>query len=129
LAGDTSAGAAGAAGPDPARREFTSALTVAVGTPLILLGEDVLTIAAWTVAGVAVGYCCRYKAAQPATWGDAMDVPESTAAAVFEVFHAEVILTPGASTSTTLPKFEKDAQPSLFDVAPTVIACATRAGE
>lgn len=129
FAGDTCVGAAGAAGPVPARNEFTSAFTVVAGTLLILFGAEVLTIAVCTVAGVAVGYCCRYNAAQPLTCGHAIDVPDKIAAAVLDVFHADVMFNPGARTSTTLPKFENDAQPSVLDVAPTVIACATRAGE
>ena len=68
-------------------------------------------------------------AAMPATCGDAIEVPDSTAVAVVEVYHAEVMLEPGAKTSTHEPKFEYEARASVDVVAPTVMALATRAGE
>ena len=49
--------------------------------------------------------------------------------AVGEPIQAEVIDTPGAWISTQGPKFENDAFASVFEVAPTVIAEAARAGE
>ena len=45
------------------------------------------------------------------------------------VFHAEVMLLPGAKRSRHVPKFENDARASVLVVAPTVFAAATRAGE
>jgi hypothetical protein len=48
-------------------------------------------IAAATVAGEEVGFCCRYKATTPATWGAAIDVPDIDAIAVFEEIPADVI--------------------------------------
>ncbi len=43
------------------------------------------------------------SAAMPATCGAAIDVPEIVFVAVFDVYHAEVILEPGANTSTHEP--------------------------
>ena len=43
------------------------------------------------------------RAAKPATWGEAMDVPLMMAAAVSELIPAEVMLLPGANTSRQLP--------------------------
>ena len=65
----------------------------------------------------------------PATCGEAIDVPDNTAVAVVDVYQAEVMLEPGANTSTHEPKFEYDARESDEVVAPTVIAFGTRAGE
>jgi hypothetical protein len=75
------------------------------------------------------GLDSRYKAATPVTCGAAIDVPEMVLVAVEEVYQADFIDDPGASKSTTDPKFEKEEKPSLEVVAPTVIASAVRAGE
>lgn len=69
------------------------------------------------------------NAATPATWGDAIEVPEMVLIAVVEVCQADVILLPGAKISKHLPKFEYDARASVFVVAPTVSAPGARAGE
>jgi hypothetical protein len=53
------------------------------------------------------------NAARPATCGDAIDVPEMVFDAVSLVFHAEVMLTPGAKTSTHGPQSEKEARTSV----------------
>src|SRR5215216_2306479 len=58
-----------------------------------------------------------------------MDVPLIVLVAVSLVYHAEVMLEPGAKMSTTLPKFENDDLTSVRVDDPTVIASATRAGE
>ena len=43
------------------------------------------------------------KAAMPATCGEAIDVPEIVFVAVVEVYQAEVMIEPGAKTSTHEP--------------------------
>ena len=88
-------------------------------------------IAEATVEGLAppLPEMDRYRAATPATCGDAMDVPLIVFVAVLLVLHAEVMPLPGANTSTQLPKFENDERASLLVVDPTVSAEATRAGE
>jgi hypothetical protein len=45
------------------------------------------------------------------------------------VCHAEVMLDPGANTSTSEPKLEYDARASADVVAPTVMADGSDAGE
>jgi hypothetical protein len=45
------------------------------------------------------------------------------------VFHADVMLEPGAKMSTHVPKFENEERASLLVVEPTVLAEATRAGD
>jgi len=45
------------------------------------------------------------------------------------VFHADVMLEPGAKMSTHVPKLENDERASVLVVAPTVLAEATRAGD
>lgn len=52
------------------------------------------TMAAVTSAAVFVGFAAMYRAATPAAWGLAMDVPEIVA--VPEPSHSEVMLSPGA---------------------------------
>jgi hypothetical protein len=58
-----------------------------------------------------------------------MDVPLRIAAAVLLPIQSEVMFTPGALRSTHEPKFEKEANASVMDVAPTVIADGSLAGE
>ena len=65
----------------------------------------------------------------PATCGVAIEVPLMVFVAVSLVFQDEVMLEPGAKMSRHVPKFENDARASVFVVAPTVFAAATRAGE
>jgi hypothetical protein len=88
-----------------------------------------VTMWAATWAGVQFGSWERRTAAAPATWGDAMEVPDKIAAAVFEVCHAAVIALPGANRSRHEPWLEYDARASVLVVAPTVIASGTREGE
>jgi hypothetical protein len=71
----------------------------------------------------------RY-AAKPATCGEAMDVPLSTADAVSDVMPTDCTFTPGAKMSTEVPKLENEARASvLLSIAPTVMALAAEAGE
>lgn len=82
-----------------------------------------------TGAGVSAGVRDNNTAADPATCGDAIDVPEIVFAAVVDVYQAEVINDPGANRSRHRPKFEYEARVSVLVVAPTVTACATRLGD
>jgi hypothetical protein len=43
------------------------------------------------------------RAAAPATWGHAIDVPDRTVVCEFELCPADLMLTPGAKISTQLP--------------------------
>ena len=52
---------------------------------------------------MAEGLVFNANAATPATWGLAMDVPLMVLMAVVLVCQAEVILEPGANTSTQVP--------------------------
>ena len=94
-----------------------------------LFAVELLTIAAVTVAGDAVGFVSRNSAATPTTCGVAIDVPEIVFIAVSLVFHDDAMLLPGAKMSRQVPKFENDERASLIVVDPTVIALATRAGD
>jgi len=58
-----------------------------------------------------------------------IDVPEMLLVAVLLSIHALMIFCPGAKTSTTAPKLEKDARASAIVVAPTVFALGARAGD
>ena len=58
-----------------------------------------------------------------------MDVPEMVLVAVLEPIQALRMLTPGAQTSTTEPKLEKEAFLLEESTAPTVFAEAARAGD
>ena len=60
-------------------------------------------IALATVAGDAAGLPCRYSAATPATCGVAIDVPLIVFVAVSDVYHADVMLEPGAKRSRQVP--------------------------
>ena len=62
------------------------------------------------------------SALAPATWGDAMLVPEMVLVAVSLVYHADVMPTPGANRSTQDPKLEKEARTSVEVEAATVMA-------
>jgi hypothetical protein len=56
-------------------RVFTKTLGEPVPTPESTLGVPLLTIQVLTVAGVVARPWARTKAATPATWGVAMEVP------------------------------------------------------
>ena len=86
-------------------------------------------IALPTVDGLAPGLVCRYSAATPAVCGEAIDVPLIVFVAPADVYHAEVMLDPGAKMSTHEPQFENEERASLLVVEPTVTAFAARAGE
>ena len=58
-----------------------------------------------------------------------MEVPLNVAVAVFEVYHADRMLEPGAKRSRHVPQFENEDLASVEVVEPTVIAFAARAGD
>ena len=60
-------------------------------------------IAALTWAGVQEGLSPRKRAATPATWGEAIEVPFQVPVEVSLSLVAEVIDEPGANRSTQLP--------------------------
>src|SRR5688572_21956509 len=86
----------------------------------------VLITAALACAWVAVGLASRYLATHPATCGAAIDVPLNTASAVSEVCPADAMATPGANTSTQVPKLEKEARRSSSWVAATTMPLVER---
>ena len=94
-----------------------------------LFGVEPLMMAAATVAGEAVGFVSRNKAATPATCGEAIDVPEIVFVAVSLVLQEDVMLEPGAKISTQVPKLENEERASLVVVEPTVSAFGARAGD
>jgi len=63
----------------------------------------VVVIQAEICATEAFGAISKPSAATPATCGEAIDVPEIVFDAVVDVYHAEVMLDPGANTSTHDP--------------------------
>src|SRR6185295_12847108 len=119
----------GVGGGAPVNSEKSSRFGEPVPALLTWFGVELLTMAAVTVAGEALGFVSRNNAATPVTCGVAIDVPEIVLVAVSLVFHDEVILLPGAKMSTHVPKFENDERASVVVVEPTVIALATRAGD
>lgn len=129
--GELSVGAAGGGGGGGGAptTEYKSLFGVPDGIPVMTLAVALLIKAVCTAAGVEVGLAWRYRAAAPATCGADIEVPEMVLVAVFVVFQADVMFTPGAEISTRDPKLEKEAHPSLIAVAPTVMASATSAGD
>ena len=107
------------------RRRLGEPFPALFTTPCVAL--EVIVEATWE--GVAVGFVSRYVATTPATCGVAIDVPLIVFVAVSPDPHAEVIETPGANTSTQLPKFAHEAFVSVPSVALTVTAAPTLAGE
>mmetsp|Transcript_8672 Transcript_8672/g.19849 ORF Transcript_8672/g.19849 Transcript_8672/m.19849 type:complete len:291 (-) Transcript_8672:704-1576(-) len=69
------------------------------------------------------------KAAPPATWGHAMEVPLIVASAESPLCPAEVMELPGAKMSRHLPMLLKPDRESVEVVDPTVIASGAFAGE
>lgn len=90
----------------PLAKENASRLGDPVPTEVNRLALALVSKKETTAAGVAKGLACKAKAATPATWGEAMEVPLMVLVAVLLVIQAEVMLEPGAKTSTQLPKFE-----------------------
>ena len=89
--------------PPPVNGEYTNRFGDPVPTLEMALVVAVLVIAVPTAAALALGLPCKYKAATPTTCGVAMLVPEMVLVAVSLVFQDEVMLEPGAKTSTQVP--------------------------
>ena len=119
----------GVGGGAPVNSENSSRLGEPVPALLTWFRVELLTMAAVTVAGEALGFVSRNNAATPVTCGVAIDVPEIVFVAVSLVFHDDVMLLPGAKMSTQVPKFENDERASVIVVEPTVIALGSRAGD
>jgi hypothetical protein len=96
------------------RRRFGEPVPGLPTTPVVALP----TIPAATAAALWLPNWERYRAATPATCGVAIDVPLMVLVAVSLVFHVEVMLEPGAKTSTQVPKFENDERASVVVVDP-----------
>lgn len=99
------------------------------GTLLIRPEVPSALMRATTAAGeLSPSRAIRYSAS-PVMWGVAIEVPEIVLEALVPPIQAEVMLVPGARMSTTEPKLEYEAKPSVLVVAPTVMALAAEAGE
>ena len=108
---------------------YKSLFAVFGGTPLRTLPLAAPIKARVNCRLVACGFVWRYRAPIPATSGADIDVPVKTAVAVSLVYHADGILTPGATRSTQGPPFENAAHASDRSDAATVNASGTPAGE
>ncbi len=98
-------------------------------TPVSCPWVAVFLMVSATSSVEAVGSVSRYSAATPATCGAAIEVPLIVLVALSLVYHAEVMLCPGANRSRQLPKLENEARASPEVEAPAVSAASTRAGE
>ena len=85
---------------------YASLLGDNVPAPVTALPVVAFMIAVITCDGVAVVAAERYRAAKPATWGAAMEVPDWTEVAVGDDIPAETMSEPGAKRSRHAPKFE-----------------------
>ena len=72
-------------------------------TDVSLFIEALVVMNCATAEGVALGLAFNAKAAIPATCGLAIEVPLMVLLAVALVYQADVILEPGANTSTHEP--------------------------
>ena len=77
----------------------TSRLGEFVPAEVMIPVVALVAIAEANCAGVNAPFNCRVSAANPATCGLAIDVPEMVLVAVVDPIHEEVIDTPGANTS------------------------------
>jgi hypothetical protein len=105
-------------------KRFGVPLGTAVTTP-----DRALEVRAFTSAA---GVWCPYDicvATTPETTPAAIEVPEAKAAELLAPIQADRVSDPGAMMSTQLPEFEYGAQPSVAELAATVIAAGTLAGE
>ena len=71
-----------------------------IGVPEVLF---LRTSRVLTSAGVREGFMDKTRAARPATWGEAIEVPEIVLVAELPEIQAEVICVPGAHMSTHEP--------------------------
>jgi hypothetical protein len=83
-------------------RRFGEPRPAELTTPVV--AEFTISVVTW--AGVRLGLWLNMRAATPATWGEAIEVPFRLASAVGEVCQAEVIALPGAKRSRQVPMFE-----------------------
>src|SRR5437773_3170524 len=119
-----------ASSKNPYKSKFGEPVPMFVSAPAVARDE----MADETWLGGAVGTRCKYEAANPATCGEAIEVPVRTIVAVLLVHQADVTSCPGAKRSRQAPKllplFASQTQRASdeFD-APTLIAEATRAGD
>jgi hypothetical protein len=70
------------------------------------LGVAEATSALRTCVGDSAPFAPRRRAAAPATWGEAIEVPLIVFVAVDDVYQADLMLEPGAKMSRQFPKFE-----------------------
>ena len=87
----------------PTASEYTSRLGEAVPREVSRFAVALALKNAATAVGDAVGFAASARAATPATWGDAIEVPLMVLVAVELLFQAEVMLLPGAKISTQDP--------------------------
>jgi hypothetical protein len=127
--GSGGGGSGSGGGALPESSEYNSRFGDPVPGDVTLPVVAVLMIAFATALDDAAGLVCKYRAATPATCGAAMDVPLMVLVAVLLLYHADVMLEPGAKMSRQLPQFEKDERASDDGVEPTVMASATRDGD
>ncbi len=78
---------------------------------------------------MSYGWLASHSAAAPATCGVAIDVPLIVFDAVSLVFHADVMLVPGANRSVQEPKSDEEARRSSMVALLTINASVTLAGE
>jgi hypothetical protein len=81
----------------------TSRLGEFVPAEVMIPVVALVAIAEANCAGVNAPFNCKVSAANPATCGLAIDVPEMVLVAVVDPIHADAIDTPGANTSTHDP--------------------------
>lgn len=90
-------------GTGPSSREYARRFGDPVPALVTTPGVAPATMASATPDGDIEGSASRCRAAIPATWGVAIEVPLTVLVAVSLVGHAEVIPDPGAKTSRQLP--------------------------
>jgi hypothetical protein len=83
--------------------EYTKRFGEPVPASPMTPGVAVLVIHSEICATELFGAISKPSATTPATCGDAIEVPEIVFDAVVDVYHAEVMLDPGANTSTHDP--------------------------
>jgi hypothetical protein len=99
-------GGGGGGGGDPPSAvsgAYRSLLGEPVPALVTTLLVALLKIASRTVCGEALVLPWRYNAATPAACGAAIEVPLIVFVAVLLVYHADVMLEPGAKRSRQLP--------------------------
>jgi len=82
-----------------------------------------------TSAALKAGFRSSTRAAPPATWGQAMEVPLIVLPPVSLLTSTDKMLLPGAQMSVHSPKFEKDDFSFFEFVLETTIADGTKEGD